>query len=63
MKVHILAIGKCKKNSPEAMLIAEYVCNGWAGGFYLNAALIPLKKRYNQGERTKELYDFIMSCK
>ena len=25
MKVHILAIGKCKKNSPEAMLIAEYV--------------------------------------
>ena len=25
MKVVILAIGKCKKNSPEAQLIAEYV--------------------------------------
>lgn len=25
MKVTILAIGKCKKNSPEAMIIAEYV--------------------------------------
>ena len=24
MKIHILAIGKCKKNSPEALLIAEY---------------------------------------
>lgn len=45
------------------MLIAEYVCNGWAGGFYLNAVIIPLKKRYDQGERTKDLYDFIMSCK
>ncbi|MCX4349627.1 MAG: 23S rRNA (pseudouridine(1915)-N(3))-methyltransferase RlmH [Alphaproteobacteria bacterium] len=25
MKVQIIAIGKCKKNSPEAQLIAEYV--------------------------------------
>lgn len=25
MKVHIIAIGKCKKNSPEAGLIEEYV--------------------------------------
>lgn len=25
MKVHIIAIGKCKKNSPEASLIEEYV--------------------------------------
>lgn len=30
MKVTILAIGKCKKNSPEAQLIAEYVKrSGW----------------------------------
>ena len=25
MKVHIIAIGKCKKNSPEAQIIDEYV--------------------------------------
>ena len=24
MKVTILAIGKCRKNSPEAMIISEY---------------------------------------
>ncbi len=30
MKVTILAIGKCKKNSPEAQIIAEYVKrSGW----------------------------------
>lgn len=30
MKVSILAIGKCKKNSPEAEIIAEYVKrSGW----------------------------------
>ena len=30
MKVTILAIGKCKKNSPEAMIINEYVKrSGW----------------------------------
>lgn len=30
MKATILAIGKCKKNSPEAMIIAEYVKrSGW----------------------------------
>lgn len=30
MKVHILAIGKCKRNSPEAQIIAEYVKrSGW----------------------------------
>ena len=30
MKVLIIAIGKCKKNSPEAQLIAEYVKrSGW----------------------------------
>lgn len=25
MKIYVLAIGKCKKNSPEAQIIAEYV--------------------------------------
>ncbi len=25
MKIHIIAIGKCKKNSPEAELIGEYI--------------------------------------
>ena len=30
MKVTILAIGKCKKNSPEALIIDEYVKrSGW----------------------------------
>lgn len=30
MKITILAIGKCKKNSPEALLIAEYMKrSGW----------------------------------
>ena len=30
MKVHIIAIGKCKKNSPEAQIIDEYVKrSGW----------------------------------
>ena len=30
MKVYILAIGKCKKNSPESLIIAEYVKrSGW----------------------------------
>ncbi len=30
MKIHILAIGKCRRNSPEYMLIEEYVKrSGW----------------------------------
>lgn len=30
MKITVLAIGKCKKNSPEAQIIAEYVKrSGW----------------------------------
>ena len=32
MKITVLAIGKCKKNSPEAALIAEYVKRtSWEG--------------------------------
>ena len=30
MKVLIIAIGKCRKNSPEAQIIAEYIKrSGW----------------------------------
>lgn len=44
------------------MLIAEYASIGFAGSFGLNGVLIPLKKRFDKGERTKELYDEIMQC-
>lgn len=43
-------------------LIAEYVMAGWAGQFGLQGVLLPLKKRYDIGERTKKLYDEIMQC-
>lgn len=34
MKATVLAIGKCKKNSPEAMIIDEYVKrSGWDVAF------------------------------
>lgn len=44
------------------MLIVEYASLGWPGGFGLNGVLVPLKKRYVSGERTRELYDEIMKC-
>ncbi len=44
------------------MLIVEYASIGWAGSFGLNGVLVPLKKRYEGGERTQELYDAIMKC-
>ena len=44
------------------MLIVMYACIGFAGTFGLNGVLVPLKKRYDSGERTKELYDEIMQC-
>lgn len=43
------------------MVIAEYVMAGWSGQFALNATLIPLKRRYDCGERTQTLYDEIMA--
>ena len=35
---------------------------GWAGRFALDGVLLPLKKRYDSGERTVELYNEIMAC-
>lgn len=35
---------------------------GWAGRFALDGVLLPLKKRYDNGERTVELYNDIMAC-
>lgn len=43
-------------------LIVEYASIGWAGRFGLDGVLIPLKKRYDSGERSKALYDAIMEC-
>lgn len=43
-------------------MIAEYASIGAAGRFGLTYTLLPLKKRYENGERTKELYDEIMGC-
>lgn len=43
-------------------IIVMYATIGWAGQFGLNGVLVPLKKRYENGERTKELYDAIMAC-
>lgn len=40
--------------------ILEYASVGWVGRFALDGVLIPLKKRYESGERTRELYDSIM---
>lgn len=44
------------------MLIAEYVAIGPAGSFGLRLTLLPLKKRFDSGERTEELYNEIMEC-
>ena len=43
-------------------LIAEYVALGWAGSFGLRLTLLPLKRRFDAGERTQDLYDAIMQC-
>lgn len=45
------------------MWIAEYADLGWAGQFGLNITLLPLKRRFDAGERTQELYDAIMAVK
>lgn len=44
------------------MLIVEYASIGFAGTFGLNGVLVPLRKRFEAGERTKALYDEIMRC-
>lgn len=42
--------------------IAECVAIGMPGRFALQLTLIPLKKRYDDGERTQKLYDEIVEC-
>lgn len=44
------------------LLIGMYASLGWQGSFGLNLTLLPLYKRYENGERTDELYDAIMRC-
>ena len=44
------------------MWIAEYASIGVAGQLGLQLTLLPLKRRYDSGERTKKLYDEIMKC-
>lgn len=43
-------------------LMSEYVMIGPSGAFGLYGVLVPLKKRYDMGERTKGLYEAIMEC-
>lgn len=43
-------------------LIVEYVMLGATGQYALQAVLVPMKKRYDEGERTLELYEDIMNC-
>lgn len=43
-------------------IIVRYSEIGWAGRFALDGVLLPLKKRYDNGERTTELYNDIMAC-
>ena len=43
-------------------LITEYRSIGWVGSFGLTLTLLPLKERLDSGERTRELYEEIMSC-
>ena len=53
MKVQIIAIGKCKKNSPEAQLIAEYVKrSNWD-------VMVKEKDNATQAEEAKFLQDSI----
>ena len=44
------------------MVIGEYAAAGTSAVFALIGHLLPLKKRYDTGERTRELYDEIMEC-
>ena len=43
-------------------LIVMYAQIGWPGQFGLQGVLVPLKNRYEKGERTEKLYDEIMAC-
>lgn len=43
-------------------MIAAYAALGPAGSFGLYLTLLPLKRRFDTGERTQALYDEIMEC-
>ena len=43
------------------MVIAEYAALGMNGKHKLYETLLPLKRRYDSGERTRNLYDAIMA--
>lgn len=43
-------------------MIAEYASLGMAGQFGLKCTLLPLKARYDAGERSKELFNEISKC-
>lgn len=42
-------------------VISEYAAIGPSGMFAMNCVLLPLKKRYDEGERTYDLYEKIMA--
>lgn len=44
------------------MFIELYREIGWSGRFGIYLTLLPLKKRFDAGERTPELYEEIMAC-
>lgn len=44
------------------MLIAEYSALGWREGQFGLYVLLPLKRRFDAGERTENLYQEIMQC-
>lgn len=43
-------------------MIAEYAAIGSRGLLALQLTLLPLKNRFDSGERTVQLYDEIMEC-
>ena len=44
------------------LLIKLYAAIGPAGQFGLQGVLLPLKRRFDAGERSADLYDNIMKC-
>ena len=57
MKVLIIAIGKCRKNSPEAQIIAEYIKrSGWE-------VVVKEKDNASQAEEAKFLQESIPNRK
>lgn len=43
-------------------LIADYAGQGWTGQFALQGLLLPMKKLYDDGNRSRDLYEDIMEC-